>query len=235
MSFSGFRVAALLFAALFLNGCATVARPNPDDPWEGFNRGVYSFNETLDDWVIKPVAQGYDAVAPTPVRFGVHNFVENLNDPWIGANNLLQGKWLDGLSDLGRFVVNTTMGVVGLIDVATPMGLERHQEDFGQTMAVWGVGSGPYVVLPFFGPRTVRDSVGLIPDLYADPLINIEDTYWGVLFARVIDRRVELLPAEKLLDTAALDRYDYLRSAYLQRRRSLILDGNMPQQEIPEE
>lgn len=235
MSLLSARFATALLALLLLNGCASIARPNPDDPWEGFNRSVYSFNETLDAWVIKPVAQGYDAVAPTPVRFGVHNFVENLNDPWIGANNLMQGKWQQGLSDLGRFLVNTTMGVAGLIDVATPMGLERHQEDFGQTLAIWGVDSGPYVVLPFFGPRTVRDSVGLVPDLYADPVINVDNMYWGTLAARVIDRRVELLPAEKLLDAAALDKYDYLRSAYLQRRRSLILDGNTPPQEIPEE
>lgn len=219
-----------------LGGCA--GNPaNPDDPWEGFNRRSFAFNEGVDKYLLKPVAQGYEKITPSPVRAGVGNFFGNLADLWIGANNLLQGKPNDGVSDLGRFVVNSTVGVFGLIDVATPMGLEKHNEDFGQTLAVWGVGSGPYVVLPFFGPSTVRDSGGLAVDLYTDVLEEVERVRVRNSLAglRLVEQRAVLLPAESVLEQAALDKYGYLRSAYLQRRRSLIYDGRPPREDFPEE
>lgn len=231
------RLAAGIAAVFLFSGCATVPVANPDDPWEGFNRNVHAFNETLDGWVLKPVATGYDALAPSPVRYGVANFFANLGEVWVGANNLLQGKPLDAASDLGRFVLNSTIGIGGLIDVASAMGLPRHQEDFGQTLAVWGVGSGPYVVLPVFGPRTLRDSGGLLFDIGSDPLVYVkpDEASWGLVSLRLIDQRAELLPAEKTLDQAALDKYDYLRSAYLQRRKHLVFDGNPPREIIPED
>jgi phospholipid-binding lipoprotein MlaA len=226
----------LLCASLVLAGCAGTPR-NPDDPWEGFNRATFSFNEGLDRYFLKPVAQGYDAVTPTPVRAGIGNFFANIEDLWIGINNLLQGKPGQAASDAGRFLVNSTVGVFGLIDVATPMGLDKHNEDFGQTLAVWGVGDGPYVVLPVFGPRNLRDSAGLGVDMYFDQLEEVNPvSARNVLFgARVIDKRASFLPAEQVLDQAALDKYSYLRSAYQQRRRNLVYDGRPPREDIPEE
>jgi phospholipid-binding lipoprotein MlaA len=242
MKLSGpINLCALVLCAALASGCASTGQPgarsNPDDPWEGFNRGTFAFNETLDTWVLKPVAKGYDAVTPGPVRVGVANFFDNLGDVWVGVNNLLQGKPGAALSDLGRFLVNSTMGVAGLIDVASPMGLERHSEDFGQTLAVWGAGSGPYVVLPVFGPRTVRDSGGLAFDMTADALnlFNHDPTRYGMTGLRLIDTRAGFLPTDRLLNEASLDKYAYLRSAYLQRRQHLIFDGNPPREEIPEE
>jgi phospholipid-binding lipoprotein MlaA len=225
----------VLLAALslgLLGGCAS-SPANPDDPWEGFNRGSFAFNERVDEYVLKPAAQGYEKVTPGPVRAGVSNFFGNLADVWISANNLLQGKPKEAVSDLGRIIVNTTIGVFGLIDVATPMGLEKHNEDFGQTLAVWGVDSGPYIVLPFFGPSNVRDSGGLAVDLYTDVLEEVESVRIRNSLAglRVVDMRAAFLPAESVLDQAALDKYGYLRSAYLQRRRSLIYDGRPPREE----
>ena len=226
----------LLGAAVLLAGCAGTPK-NPDDPWEGFNRATFAFNEGLDRYVMKPVALGYDAVTPTPVRAGIGNFFANLDDLWIGANNLLQGKPGQAASDIGRFLVNTTVGVFGLIDVATPMGLDKHNEDFGQTLAVWGVGDGPYVVLPVFGPRNLRDSAGLGVDMRFDLLEEADPVrVRNVLFAtRVVDKRASFLPAERVLDQAALDKYNYLRSAYQQRRRSLVYDGRPPREDIPED
>lgn len=221
---------------LVLAGCAGTP-PNPDDPWEGFNRGSFAFNEGVDRFLLKPVAQGYDAVTPTPVRAGISNFFSNLGELWVGANNLLQGKPQQAVSDLGRFALNTTVGVFGLIDVATPMGLERHNEDFGQTLAVWGIGGGPYVVLPVFGPRTLRDAAAFAVDAQVDLLdgtnpVRVRNTLYAT---RVIDARAAFLPAEKILAQAALDKYSYLRSAYLQRRRSLIYDGRPPREDFMDE
>lgn len=234
---SSLKPAALLIAALPLAGCATVTPPNPDDPWEGVNRATFAFNETLDRWAIKPVARVYDKLTPSPLRVGVANFFGNLGEVWVGVNNLLQGKPLYAASDLGRFVVNSTMGVVGLIDVAGPMGLAKHHEDFGQTLAVWGVGGGPYVVLPVLGPSTLRDSGGLVLDFSADLLnqVHPEPTRYGLVGLRLVDLRADLLPADKMVDDAALDKYSYWRSAYLQRRRNQIFDGNPPREVIPEE
>ena len=239
-----FRAAMVLMLALLLGACASTGSApsadnsgNPDDPWEGFNRGTFAFNEALDSWVVKPVAKGYDAITPTVVREGVGNFFGNIEDVWIGVNNLFQGKPLNAVSDFGRVLVNSTMGIAGLIDVATPMGLQKHNEDFGQTLGVWGVGNGPYVVLPILGPRTLRDTGGFVFDYFADPVNQVDpsDVRYGMEALRIIDMRAGFLPAEKVLDSAALDKYSYLRSAYLQRRRSLIFDGNPPREEIPED
>lgn len=222
----------LLVAAMagMLAGCATSG--NPKDPAEGFNRAMFAFNEGVDTVLLKPVAKGYDAVLPAPVRSGVTNFFGNIADLFIGVNNLLQGKPLEGFSDFGRVLVNSTIGILGLFDVASEMGMEKHEEDFGQTFGRWGVGDGAYVVLPFFGPRTVRDTVGLVLDVAADPVANIDDvsTRNSLLALRIIDTRADLLPADKVIEEAALDKYAYVRDGYLQRRRSLIHDGNPPRE-----
>lgn len=222
---------AVAFSAM-LGGCATSG--NPKDPIEGFNRAMYGFNEVVDKAAIKPVAQGYDAVLPSPVRTGVTNFFGNIADFFIGINNLLQGKPQEAASDIGRVLVNSTVGILGLIDVATEMGMEKHEEDFGQTFGRWGVGDGAYVVLPFFGPRTVRDTVGLVLDSAADPVGQVDHvpTRNTLLALRIVDTRADLLPADKVIEEAALDKYAYIRDGYLQRRRSLIHDGNPPREQL---
>jgi len=211
-----------------LAGCATSG--NPKDPLEGFNRAMFAFNDALDAVAIKPVAQGYEAVMPAPLRTGVTNFFANIADLFIGINNLLQGKPEQALSDLGRVVINSTIGILGLFDVASEAGLEKHEEDFGQTFGRWGVGDGAYLVLPFFGPRTVRDTAGLALDVKTDPVAHLSDvaTRNSLLALRLIDNRADLLPADKVIEQAALDKYSYVRDGYLQRRRSLIYDGNPP-------
>lgn len=222
-------IAALLGMGL-ITGCATSG--NAKDPIEGFNRAMYAFNDGLDKAVVKPVAKGYDAVLPNPVRTGVTNFFGNIADLFIGVNNLLQGKVSDGGGDLGRVAVNTTVGVLGVFDVASRMGLEKHEEDFGQTFGRWGMGSGAYVVLPLFGPRTVRDTGGLVLDVATDPVAYIDHvpTRNTLFTVRAINDRANLLPAEKVIEEAALDKYSYIRDAYLQRRRSLVYDGNPPRE-----
>lgn len=223
-------VLAATAAATVLAGCATSG--NPKDPIEGYNRAMFSFNETVDKAVIKPVAQGYNYVTPQPVQTGVSNFFGNLADIWTSVNNLLQGKPGDALSDAGRVLVNSTVGILGIFDVATPMGLEKHEEDFGQTLGRWGVGDGAYVVLPILGPRTVRDTVGFAADFYVDPVRDHDNIGRrnAAIALRAIDTRADLLKAEDALEAAALDKYAYVRDAYLQHRRSAIYDGNPPRQ-----
>lgn len=224
---------ALLGGAVALGGCATIdpAQRNPRDPWEPFNRAVFEFNDGLDRAIIKPLAQGYRAVVPAPVDMGVTNFFANLADVRSAVNNLLQFKVTRAASDVGRVVVNSTVGVAGLFDVATNMNLPRYNEDFGQTLGVWGMRSGPYLVLPFFGPSSGRDAIGLVGDWYADPLTYLDDgtVAWGLKGLRVIDRRADLLAASKVLEQAALDPYAFVRDAFLQRRESDIHDGNPPE------
>lgn len=212
-----------------LGGCASHPA-NPDDPLEGYNRAMFSFNERLDRAVMRPVAQAYDAVTPLPVRTGVGNFFGNLGDVWVGGNNLLQGKLGDGFGDLARFVVNTTIGILGVFDVATEVGLVKHDEDFGQTLGRWGVGEGAYVVVPFFGPRTVRDAVALPLDLYADDLWAVRDVplHNSLTALRFVHARANLLGAEKTLEEGTLDKYAYARDFYLQQRRYKVFDGNPP-------
>ena len=220
---------AYVAGAVLAAGCAST---NPQDPLEGFNRGVFAFNEAADKVVIKPLAQGYDTVVPLPGKVVVSNFFSNVGDPWIAVNNLLQGKPREALSDLGRFLINTTVGILGTFDVATEMGLEKHNEDAGQTFGRWGVGEGAYVVWPIIGPRTVRDSVGFVVDGYADPVWYVSDvsTRNSLAGLRFVITRAQLLPLDKTVSEAALDKYAYVRNAYLQRRRSLIYDGSPPRE-----
>jgi phospholipid-binding lipoprotein MlaA len=221
-------VTVAVMAAGLLAGCATSG--NPKDPIEGFNRAMFAFNEGLDSAIVKPVATGYEAVLPSPIRTGVTNFFSNIEDVFIGVNNLLQGKVPEAFSDLGRVVINTTIGLLGVLDMASDAGLEKHDEDFGQTFGRWGVGNGAYVVIPVFGPRTARDTVGLILDSAVDPVGDHKPkgTRNAALVLRVVNKRANLLAADKVVEEAALDKYSYMRDAYLQRRRNLIHDGNPP-------
>ena len=219
-----------------LVGCATVGS-NPDDPFEGYNRAMFGFNDNVDKAVLKPVATEYKTVVPEVARTGVSNFFSNTGDVWIGINNILQGKVGPGASDFGRFAINTTVGIFGLFDVASDAGLQKHNEDFGQTLGRWGVDSGAYVVLPLFGPSDVRDGFGLVVDMYGNPLryvsyVPTRNELYGV---RLVDTRTSLLDVSQLMEEAALDRYAYVRSAYLQRRRSLVYDGNPPPEPDPEQ
>jgi len=218
----------VLGMVLVLSGCATSG--NPKDPIEGYNRAMFAINDGIDQAVVRPVAVGYDAVLPSPVRKGVTNFFGNIADVFTGVNNLLQGKIASGVSDFGRVVVNTTIGILGLFDVASEVGMEKHDEDFGQTFGWWGIPSGAYVVLPLLGPSTVRDTFGKVLDSQTNPVANLNDvpTRNSLLLLSLIDLRASLLPADKLVEAAALDKYSYVRDAYLQRRINVIYDGEPP-------
>ena len=219
----------LALGALLASGCAS--RPaNPDDPLEGYNRAMFSFNERIDKAVLKPAAEAYETVTPLPVRTGVGNFFGNLGDIWNGINNVLQGKFSDGLSDAGRFGLNTTVGILGLFDVATEAGLPKSDEDFGQTLGRWGVGEGPYFVVPFFGPRTLRDAAVLPIDLYGDNVWGINDvaTRNSLTALRLVNTRANLLGIDKTLEEGTLDKYAYARDFYLQQRRYKVHDGSPP-------
>lgn len=225
----------LMFSVIVMTGCATTQqneRVAKIDPFEPMNRAVFSFNEVADDYVIKPIAEAYKFVLPEFVRTGVTNFFSNINDVLIAANNLLQAKPLEAANDIGRFLINSTLGVLGLFDVATDIGLDKNREDFGQTLGVWGFSDGPYVVLPFFGPSNVRDTVGLAVDMETDFIINTNklnsDEKIAVNALRVINRRADLLDAGQLLEDAAFDKYSFMRDGYLQRRRNQVYDGNPP-------
>lgn len=223
------RLTALL-VALLLAGCATTGDRDPRDPWQGFNRTSFAFNEKLDAAVLKPVAQGYVKVVPGFAREGVNNFFDNLEDLGTGLNNFLQGKPKEGASDLGRFAVNSVIGVFGLWDIATPLGLEKHYEDFGQTLGVWGVRSGPYLVIPLLGPSTARDAPAKVvdPSWYYSGAIDNNVVYWSFWGLDKVRTRANLFQAEGVLEAAALDKYTFLRDAWLQRRRSMVFDGNPP-------
>jgi phospholipid-binding lipoprotein MlaA len=230
------RLLAAAAAALLAGACATIppdAGNNPVDPLERINRHVFEFNDRVDRAVLKPVAQGYVAVVPEPVRSCVSNFFANLGDVGNALNNLLQGKPVEAVSDVCRIAINTTIGVLGCFDVASKMGLERHNEDFGQTLGRWGIGAGPYLVLPLLGPSSVRDAVGRVPDAYVAPPQAAGDSVRArnALFAlETVDLRARLLDAGRLLEGAALDKYLFTRDAYLQRRRNLVYDGNPPRE-----
>ena len=220
---------AFVLALALLGGCATSG--NPRDPLEPVNRAIYSFNDGFDRVIAKPVAEGYRSYIPGLIRTGISNFFSNLGDLWIAANNLMQGKVGDAANDFGRVVINTSIGMLGVIDVATDAGLEKHNEDFGQTLGRWGVASGPYVVLPLIGPSTVRDSLSYaLVDTQADFVVQLDNVSTrNTLFAiRAIDIRANLLDASRVVDEAALDKYNFIRDAYLQRRQSLVFDGNPP-------
>jgi phospholipid-binding lipoprotein MlaA len=229
--FQSGRVAVVLFLAIALTGCAaTPNQGNPRDPFEGFNRAMFSFNDTLDKAALKPVAETYQRVLPVTVQIGVGNFFANLADVWTGANNLLQGKPKEAGQDVLRFVMNSTVGIAGLFDVATSSGIERHRdEDFGQTLGKWGIPSGPYLVLPLIGSTTVRDSVVMPLDMKGDLWRYKYPVRWRNFGSglRLIDQRSLLLDASNLIEEAALDRYEFVRDAYLQRRQYKIDDGDL--------
>jgi phospholipid-binding lipoprotein MlaA len=214
-------------------GCATGPNANPKDPLEPMNRKVASFNDALDDNVLKPAAIGYRDYTPQPVQTGVSNFFRNLSDVWSTANNGLQLKGRETAESLMRVVVNTVFGIYGIFDVATPIGLERHPEDLGQTLGYWGVPSGPYVVLPLFGPSTVRDTSVLPVELSAD-FVTKHDVVAERNVAsatRLVDKRASLLQTTDLLSGAAIDKYSFTRDSYLQYRRNQVYDGNPPDDE----
>ena len=222
----------ILVTILLLGGCATTSQSN--DPLEGYNRAMYSFNDLADRAVLKPVAKAYDAVTPDPISRGISNFFSNLNEITVILNDLLQFKFSQAADDTGRFLLNSTVGFAGIFDVAGYAGHQSHDEDFGQTLGAWGVEPGAYVVLPFFGPRNVRDSFGLVADIYTDPVTYIKDNGDRNAFVatRIIDNRATLLSAEKVLDEASLDEYAFVRDAYLQRRQNLVYDGNPPEEDF---
>jgi phospholipid-binding lipoprotein MlaA len=227
----------LIFLGLIMAGCATGPNANPADPLEPFNRGVYKFNDAVDRTVFKPVATTYRDVTPTLVQRGISNFFNNLEDAWSVVNNVLQLKGEAAGDSFFRFGVNTFMGLGGVLDVATEMRIERHPEDFGQTLGYWGMGPGPYIVLPILGPSNLRDTVALPVDIKGDAVTHVEDvaarnSLWAL---RATDDRADLLKAEAVLDQAALDKYSFIRDAYLQRRRNAVYDGNPPDEDLPDD
>jgi len=219
---------AIIFSVLLvgmLGGCATQENR---DPLEGVNRGIYKFNDTADKAVIKPIAGAYKAVLPSPIRKGVNNFFTNLSTFVTTINDLLQFKFGKAMDDAGRFVINSTVGVLGLIDVASMDNVPKNNEDFGQTLGYWGLGNGAYIVLPFLGPSSVRDTTGLVVDTLAfDPITYLDNPAArnSLRLVKFIDKRAQYLPASDLLDEAALDPYAFMRDAYFQRRESQVNDG----------
>lgn len=239
----------ILLLALTSSACTTLgggreAAVTPEDeetwdPLEPFNRAMFAFNEKFDAWLLRPTAKGYDFIFPRPVKRSIGNFFSNLVQPRVAMNDLLQGKAKQSARDLGRFVVNTTAGVLGLFDVARHVGLEASEaEDWGQTFAVWGVSGGPYFVWPIIGPRYLRDTVGFGFDWLSNPLTYVQDPYttWGLWGLDIVDTRARFLPADRVIKQAAGDdKYVFIREAYRQRRRNLIYDGNPPKPAFLEE
>ena len=229
-----YRLVVLVLSAMLAAGCATLEKSgdsaemsgSENDPFENFNRSVWRFNEKLDKVVLRPLARGYRKAVPRPARNRVTNFFGNLSEPKTIVNNLLQGKVGLAYQDAWRFLINTTIGVVGLFDVAGRAGLVKHAEDFGQTLAVWGVKDGPYLVLPLFGPSNVRDGIGRIPDSYLDSISYIDDSGAQIVLRAlsIIDGRARLLRVSRLL-AMQLDPYLFLRESYRQQRRKAIFDG----------
>jgi len=222
--------AALVLAGT-LAGCAT-SGGNPADPLEPFNRAVFAFNDTVDTAVIKPVAKGYRRVVPGILRTGISNFFSNLEDVWISVNDVLQGKFQQGVDDFGRVLFNSTFGIAGIFDFASELGFQKHNEDFGQTLGWWGVGSGAYLVLPILGPSTIRDGFGLLLDTQADLVFYIDGVpvHNSLYGTRAISNRANLLDASSVIEQAALDKYTFVREAWLQRRRNLVYDGDPPRE-----
>lgn len=224
------RLCVLLLAGT-LSGCAT-SGGNPSDPLEPLNRAMFGFNDSVDDAVIRPVAKAYRAVLPGIVRTGISNFFSNLEDVWISVNDVLQGKVQQGFEDFGRFLLNSTLGIGGIFDLASEVGLPKNNEDFGQTLGSWGIGSGAYLVLPILGPSSVRDGFGLLLDSQADLVFRIDGVrvHNSLYLTRAIGTRANLLDASSVLETAALDKYAFVRAAWQQRRRNLVYDGNPPRE-----
>jgi len=213
----------LAWAALTLP--AVAANASEDDPWERFNRPVFRFNHTVDTYALKPLAQGYQKITPGFLQRGIHNMFLNMGEAVNLTNNLLQGKPRAAGIDTSRFLFNTTFGLLGFFDVGSKMGLPRSDEDFGQTLAAWGVGSGPYLVLPFFGPSTLRDAPAKLPDYFLTPSPYLEpEIRFGLTALNTLDTRARLLSAEGMMDG---DRYTFIRTVYLQNREYKIHDGEI--------
>jgi len=227
-------VIGMLGIYLFLGACAAVTAPDKRDPWESFNRSIYNFNDKFDRAIARPVARTYKNYTPGAFQNGVSNFFSNLGDVLVMLNDLLQFKFQQAAQDLSRFTFNSTIGLFGLLDVSSHMGLPKHDEDFGQTLATWGVGQGPYVVLPLLGPSTLRDTGGLVADWQVDPVFTIKDdqSRWTAIILRAVDTRASLLEATKLMEKSGIDPYVFMRNAYLQHRDNLINDGQPAQPKI---
>jgi phospholipid-binding lipoprotein MlaA len=232
------RAVAAVSILLLSAGCAsTPGATRGDDPWQGMNRGLYKFNDTVDRATLKPVAKGYRKITPRWFRTGVGNFFANLSYPATIVNQFLQGKPGMGVRDTGRFLLNSTIGIAGLLDVATPLGLQSNDEDFGQTLAVWGVGSGPYVMLPFFGPSSVRDAPSRVFDYFLGPLTYMDvpwETVWAMRVLDIVHSRSELLPLDPTLERA-YDPYAFIREAWVQQREFAIYDGDPPAETLEED
>jgi phospholipid-binding lipoprotein MlaA len=236
-------VLLVALTGLVTSGCTTLGGASPSqaasstqddetrDPFEPFNRAMFTFNEKFDQWLLKPVAQGYTWVLPGVVRQGIGNFFSNLLQPRVMVNDLLQGKVAQSGRDTGRFLINSTVGLLGFVDVATNVGLDPADEDWGQTFAVWGMGEGPYFVWPIIGPRSLLDTVGFGFDWLSNPITyipnkTVEWSLWGI---DIVDMRSRLLPSDAVIEQAAgEDKYVFIREAYRQRRRNLVYDGNPP-------
>jgi phospholipid-binding lipoprotein MlaA len=226
------RLAGLLLLTALIAGCAT--GKDPRDPFEPFNRRVYKFNDGIDKVILEPTARVYRRVMPSFVRTGVTNFFSNLRDVRVTVNNLAQGKLELGMDDFSRVVINSSIGLLGLFDVASGLGIERRDEDFGQTLGWYGVKDGPYIMIPLFGPSTTRDLVAWPVDIYSDPVMLVDPTgaRYAIRGARIINTRAELVGVDPFMKSA-LDPYEFLRDAYLQRRRRLIYDGRPPPEGEP--
>ncbi len=232
----------ILAILTLLIGCATTHGSDPNDPWEGWNRGAQSFNDKVDDYVMKPVAKGYDRIMPQFAHHAVNNFFSNIDDIGVFVNDALQGKFSQSGLDTTRLLVNTTAGIGGLIDVGTMIDLPKHNEDFDQTLGIWGIAPGPYLVLPFFGPSSPRGTAGLLGDAALNPM-----SYTGLYFSsaltalavsggvggiKIINTRANNLGLEKVISEAAIDRYEFFKNAYIQRRNYLVHDGNVPEDDV---
>jgi len=225
-----------LFTVFFISGCTTLkGPPNPDDPLESYNRSMFKFNQTVDKFTLKPIAEGYQYIMPEFASLGVSNFFNNLDDIVVFFNQLLQFKPGDAVETSARVVFNTTFGVLGLIDVSTVMNLPKHNEDFGQTLATWGVSSGPYIVLPLLGPSTIRNASGLVVDwTYFDPIFKRQTLRQSLITFSIkyIDKRANLLAATNIINEIAPDIYAFTRDAWLQHRKYVIYDGHPPDDEL---
>ncbi len=239
MSSKIYKLLVSILIAFIFTGCAS--SNNNKDPLQSLNRGVYKFNDVTDKYIIKPVSTTYKKVTPSPIRKGINNFFNNLRVIPSIVNNVLQLKFERAFVDTGRFVINLTFGIAGLIDLASIDGIPDHKEDFGQTLGHWGVGNGPYLVVPFIGPYTVRSLTGLTFDLAtSDPITYVHNIgeirlHNQIRAGQIIDKRTDLLGAKEIVDEASLDPYAFGRDAYLQNRASLVQDGLVPQNLINDE
>ncbi len=215
----------VIFLLIFMSGCSTMST-SKNDPLEPMNRAIFGFNEIIDDNVLKPVAKTYKYITPDPVETGVSNFFSNVGEVSTIANDVLQLKFSQASYDLARFSINTTIGILGIFDVASSMGFEKNKEDFGQTLGYWGIPQGPYLVIPFFGPSSIRDAPGLYADMQISPIEQLHNKEeLGLTTLKIVDIRARLLRATKILDAAAKDKYIFIRESYLQQRETLVNDG----------